>query len=265
MATPAFIYGNALYDNRATATFNGAAIGDFTNAIDYRSDTSVQLRNTSISTRLEVTMSADTTISGWGVYFDTFNDTAEILKLYYEENLGSYTQLASSTIRDGDNGVFLDDFTEVTVLSGRKLRIVFTADLGFYHTIRQVVVGKFIQPELGQYAGLKFPTFHDGYKLEGRKTTNASYTGPRIRRTDRITKLNLEYMTQSFYRNTWQDFAAHAVKYPFLYHPDYVSDDQEGSFCFCDKMDNDKHMGVQDRMAINWTLRHKVGSGYVST
>jgi len=76
----------------------------------------------------------------------------------------------------------------------------------------------------------------------------------RIKRADRMNTLDIQYMTRSFFTNTWRPFASHAVRFPFYYD----AGDGRGSLCFAEQMNPPQHSGVEDRLDISWKLRHKV-------
>ena len=160
------------------------------------------------------------------------------------------TTLATINIAAGDSGIERATFATTSVTAATTLTVLITGSV----KIREVVVGKVVQPELGQYSGLIFPTFQGGNKIGNPRQVNASMMPSRIKRADRMNTLDIQYMTRSFFDNTWKPFASHAVRFPFYYD----AGDGRGSLCFAEQMNPPQHSGVEDRLDISWKLRHKV-------
>jgi hypothetical protein len=151
-------------------------------------------------------------------------------------------------------------FSSVTVLSGRKIRFVITA--GTELLIRQLVVGEAMVAETGQFASMQYPTLLGGLKLTNSISANGSIIGRDVKRVERMGSLNLDLLTPSWVRSTWEPFAYHAARYPFIYVPNFAAYPNEVAFSVAESIDAPSNMGKGARMAVQWKLRHVVADEY---
>ena len=182
-------------------------------------------------------------IEGFAVFYDAAS--AGTVSLSY-----GGTTLGTINIAAGESGIDRATFSTISAIAGTVLTLSITGSV----RIREVVAGEVVQPELGQYSGLVFPTFQGGNKTGNPRQINASMMPSRIKRTDRMNSLDIQYMTRSFFDDTWRPFAKHAARFPFYYD----AGDGRGSMAFAEQMNPPQHSGVEDRMDISWKLRHKV-------
>jgi hypothetical protein len=233
---PTMIYGRVIND--PTLTFSGTVVDGSNTAI------SDDLTSTFFQGNGQFDYLANAnTIEGMAVFYDAASSGA--VSLIY-----GGTTLATINIAAGDSGIERATFATTSVTAATILTVLITGSV----KIREVVVGKVVQPELGQYSGLIFPTFQGGNKIGNPRQVNASMMPSRIKRADRMNTLDIQYMTRSFFDNTWKPFASHAVRFPFYYD----AGDGRGSLCFAEQMNPPQHSGVEDRLDISWKLRHKV-------
>lgn len=233
---PTMIYGRVINDG--TLTFSGTVVDGSNTAI------SDDLTSTFFQGNGQFDYLADAhTIEGMAVFYDAASSGA--VSLIY-----GGTTLATINIAAGDSGIERATFATTSVTAATILTVLITGSV----KIREVIVGKVVQPELGQYSGIIFPTFQGGNKIGNPRQVNASMMPSRIKRADRMNTLDIQYMTRSFFDNTWKPFASHAVRFPFYYD----AGDGRGSLCFAEQMNPPQHSGVEDRLDISWKLRHKV-------
>lgn len=235
---PTMIYGRAI--NNATLTFSGQppVFGSVTAISDDLTSTFFQGNG-----QFNYLVDQDYSVEGLAVFYDAASSGA--VSLIY-----GGTTLATINIAAGESGIDRATFSTVSVTAATTLTVLITGSV----KIREVVVGKVVQPELGQYSGLIFPTFQGGNKIGNPRQVNASMMPSRIKRADRMSTLDIQYMTRSFFNSTWKPFASHAVRFPFYYD----AGDGRGSLCFAEQMNPPQHSGVEDRLDISWKLRHKV-------
>lgn len=257
MILPKFLYDSAL--RGITPSWSGTTVSGFeiANATDWR-DFSLFRANDG---NADWTVTANTTIDSWAFYCKTFEGTGDnTLTLSYESSAGVFTQLSQSTVVGGK--VRLLEFNEVTVLSGRRIRINVNVGTGNLD-IRQLAVGQVVESEMGQFADLVNPTFTHGYKMTNTISQNGSVLNRSIKRVERSSQLNLENLTESWYRANIEPFAKHVVKYPFFYQPNPRDYPNECSFSVVEKMGQPKPTGKGDRISISWSLRNLSGDEHL--
>lgn len=238
-----------------TPTWSGTTTAEKTpaNAVDWR-DFSLFQADTG---NLDYTMTADTTISAVSIFVATTAGTNSIV-LQYESAPSTFTTLHTYSTPSGT--LTLNTFGSVTVLTGRKIRFAITAATSM--DIRQLVVGQVMTAEQGQFATMQYPTLLGGLKITNTIATNGSVIGRDIKRVERTGMLQLEYLTPSWVRNTWEPFAYHAARYPFIYQPDPTNYPNEVGFTSADQIVPAKNMGKGSFMAIDWKLKHVVADQY---
>lgn len=235
---PTMIYGRAI-NGDAVLTFSGTVVDGSNTAISDDLTSTFFQGNGQFNYLVDQTYS----VEGIGVFYDAAGSGA--VSIIY-----GGTTLATINIAAGESGIDRATFGTVNVTAATTLTVLITGSV----KIREVVVGKVVQPELGQYSGLIFPTFQGGNKIGNPRQVNASMMPSRIKRADRMSTLDIQYMTRSFFNSTWKPFASHAVRFPFYYD----AGDGRGSLCFAEQMNPPQHSGVEDRLDISWKLRHKV-------
>jgi len=246
MIKPKILYGNAL--RGITPTFSGTTVSGKgpENATDWQ-DFSFFTAN---SGTLDYTVGADTDIDAIAIYVATTAGTNSI-ELQYESAPATFTSLKTFSTPSGT--LDIEEFTGVTVSSGRIIRIIITAATTM--NIRQIVVGEVMEAEVGQFASMTYPTLLGGVKASNAISQNGSILSRSIKRIERVGNLELDYLTASWVRSTWEPFAAHAARYPFIYQPDPTNRPTEVAFAVASGgIEAPKNMGKGDRMSIQMKL-----------
>lgn len=238
MIKPKFLYNNVLRDD---------TIEELT---DWRDYTIADKGNQNT----DYTVSADRTIDGWAFYAaaTVAEQTGATLTLYYESSAGVFTQL------DQVVGVWgkirMREFSSVTVLSGRRIRIT-TSGIGGTLPFRQFAVGQVLEAEQGQYMDAINPDFTYGYRATNTISQNGSIIARDIKRVEKTGKLNIQYLTEAWFRANWEPLAKHAVKYPFFYQPNPRDYPNEVAFASASKMSVPKRSGLESRLDVSWDLK----------
>jgi hypothetical protein len=255
MILPIFLYDNVL--RGITPTWSGTTVTDSepANSTDWR-DFSLFEADTGT---LDFEMSTDTDIDSVSVFVSTYSGGgSESIVLQYESSPSTFTAL--KTISPCGGKLTFGQFSSVTVLSGRKIRFVITA--GTTLLIRQLVVGEAMVAETGQFASMQYPTLLGGLKLTNSISANGSILGRDVKRVERMGSLNLDLLTPAWVRGTWEPFAYHAARYPFIYVPNFAAYPNEVAFSVAESIDAPSNMGKGERMAVQWKLRHVVADEY---
>jgi len=207
---------------------------------------------------LDYTVSADTDIDAASIYTAT-NTAATTIALKYESGVSSFTTLKTWTATSGK--LTLDTFSSVTVSSGRRIRLSFS---GGDINVRQLVVGEKLEAEQGQYADMTYPTLTGGVKTSNVVSVNGSIIGRTIKRLERRGVLSLEYLSASFYRNSFEQFAQHAARRPFIYQPNPAGRPNDVAFAAVEGgIQSPQNMaGMGDRMSMSWKLHMLVADEY---
>lgn len=243
------LYGNVLRD-ATTTTYSGTTASgfEFSNATDHFDWT--LFRASSGSTDLDFTMGANTDIDSFSVYTKTVSGTNSIT-LKYESGVSSFTTLQTYTAVSGK--LTFDSFNSVTVSSGRRIRISFTVATSL--DVRQLWVGEYMEMQRGQWSGIMPPTLTQGIKVTNNISVNGSFLGRSIKRTERKGKIELEHLTESWVRDTWEPFALHATKKPFILKwSDNTAYSDEVGYCFAENVMGPKN-AQNGYMSVEMPLR----------
>jgi len=198
---------------------------------------------------LDYTMSDSTDIDAATIYTAT-NTATTTIALKYESGVSSFTTLKTWTATSGK--LTLDEFSGVTVSSGRRIRLSFS---GGDINVRQIVVGEVLEAEQGQFTTMKWPTLTGGVKNSNVMSVNGSIIGRSIKRLERKGMLDLEYLSASWYRANFEPFVQHAARYPFIYAPDLDGRETEVAFAAVEGgIQSPENMGLGDRMSSKMKL-----------
>jgi len=254
MIKPKFLWDSAI--RGITPTFSGTTIAGKTpaNATDWR-DFSFFTADTG---NLDYVMTSDTTIDAVSIFVATYTGGgSESIALKYESSPSTFTTLATLSTTGGK--LSLTEFTEVTVLTGRKIRFVITA--GTSLDIRQLVVGPILEAETGQYQGMQDPILLGGLKSTNTISANGSIIQRSIKRLERMSTLELTYLSPAFVRGDWEDFSRHAARYPFIYAWNFGEYPLSIGFSVGD-VKPAKVTGPAELMAVSWKIRSLVADEY---
>jgi len=231
------IFGRVLYNNvikgLATAfsgtTLSGKPPASATDWADY----SVFSAD---SGNLDYTVAVDTAIDSVAIYVQTIAGTNSIV-LQYESSASTFTTLKTFSAPSGT--LDYEEFTGVTVAAGRKIRFVITAATVL--NIRQLVVGPKLVFPIGQWATVTPSSFLQGVKVTNNIGQNGSVLGRSLKRLERSGKIDLDYLTDAFIRASWEPFALHAARYPFIYAWDYSGHADDIAFAYSTKTEAPSH------------------------
>ena len=185
---------------------------------------------------LDFTMTSDTDIDCVAIYVASGAGTNSI-ELQYESAPATYTSLKTFSAPTGT--LDIEEFTGVTVASGRNIRFVITAATTI--DIRQLMVGEVLEMPTGQWASASPPVFTQGVKVTNNIGANGSVLGRSIKRLERSGKIQLDYLTDSFVRNSLEPFIQHASRYPFIYQWDPTNNPTDVSFSYAEKINPATH------------------------
>ena len=246
---PRVLYGNVLRD-ATTTTYSGATASgfDFANATDYLDWT--LFRASSGSTDLDFTVGANTDIDAVSIYTKTVSG-ANTITLQYESSVSAFTTLQTYTAVSGK--LTFDAFNSVTVSSGRRIRFVFSVATTL--DVRQLWVGEYLEMQRGQWNTATSPILTQGIKVSNNISVNGSFLGRSIKRTERSGRLQLDHLTQDWVRDSWEPFAQHCAKRPFIlqWYTGTAYSDEIG-YCFAEKITAPQNAG-NSFMSVDMPLR----------
>ena len=243
------LYNNVLRD-ATTVTYSGTETSGFEkeNATDYFDWT--LFRTSSGSTSLDFTVGTDTDLDSVSAYVKTVGGTNSIT-LQYESSVSAFTTLQTYSAPSGS--LTFDTFNSVTVSSGRRIRFSIVSATSI--DIRQLWAGEYMEFQRGQWATATPPTLTQGIKVSNNISVNGSFLGRSIKRTERSGKISLEHLTQDWVRDTWEPFADHCARSPFVYlWSDNTAYSSEVGYCFAENIVVPKNAG-NSFMSVEMPLR----------
>ncbi len=247
------LHENNLAGGVTSVSYSGTEIDGFNkeNLYDYK-DFSTFKPQVSATTTMDFTLSGNQTIDTICVFAAKVGDTGLDINLYYESSPSTYTLLEALTDVDGD--LSWDEFNQVTVSSGRKIRLEFISDATQYE-IRQIFVGPRTTFERGQWVGVNPPTLTQGIVQSNNISENGAILGTNVKRVDVKSSIDLQYCTPSWVRNTWETFSLHASKgrsFFYSWSPDEYPDDVV--FCVASKINPPKNTSPTPLMSVSMPL-----------
>lgn len=249
--------GRVLYSNvlrGITPTFSGTTIAAKppASAIDWQDFTYF----TSNTGNLDYTVSADTDIDAVAIYVRTVAGSNSI-ELQYESSPSTFTSLKTFSAPSGT--LDYEEFSGVTVSSGRKIRFVITAATTM--DIRQLVVGEKLEFQQGAWATVTPPIFTQGVKVTNTIGQNGSVLGRSIKRLERSGKIQLDHITDAWVRASWEPFTQHAARYPFIWVWDYTGHPNDVGFAYAEKIEAAQHASA-GYLSASMPIRWLVGDEY---
>lgn len=242
MIKPRFLYNNIL------------RLATVTELTDWRDFTYLLKGGGSV----DWTIPTEQTIDAWSVYTGWVDNTSTTAtcQLQYESSPSVFTTIETIDQDDFLGLISLRTFSEVTVAAGRRIRVNFSVN-GETPAYRQICVGQYLESEIGQYTDASNPRFTYGYKSTNTIAQNGSILNRSIKRIERTGVLNLQYLTEQWYRDSFEPLAQHAVRYPFIYQPDPTNYPKECAFAVAEQVTQPKRSGagLGSRLDVNWKLR----------
>lgn len=252
MLYPKFLWDSALRGE--TIAWSGASVAAKgpENAVDWRDFSYFEAG----SGNLDFTMSVSTAIDAWSIFVANFTGTgSETIELQYESSPSVFTSLG--TVNPVGGKLTLNEFTEVTVAAGRRIRFVITVGTGTL-LIRQLVVGKVMEAEQGQYVSMTYPDLLGGLKLSNVIAQNGSILGRSVKREERMGQIELDFLSPAWVRGTWEPFARHLARYPFIYQPDPRDNPDVVAFSAAENYGSPSNSNYGDRLSVKFKVRNLV-------
>lgn len=245
--------GRVLYDNvlrGITPSFSGTTLSGKppASATDWADYTSFEAD----SGNLDFVVVADTDIDSVAIYVQTIAGSNSI-ELQYESAPATFTSLKTFSSPSGT--LDYEEFTGVTVAAGRIIRFIITADTVL--NIRQLVVGERLEFSQGAWSSVTPSFFLQGVKKSTNIGQNGSVLGTSIKRLERMGKIELDHLTDSWVRTSWHPFAVHAARYPFIFVWDYAGHADDVAFAYGEKITAPTH-GTAGFLSASMPIRFLV-------
>lgn len=246
------LYENNLTEGVSSVAYSGTEISGFEkeNAYDYL-DFSTFKPQVSATTNLDFTMGGSQTINSIGMFIKKVGGSGLNIVLQYESSPSTYTTLG--TYNDVDGDLTFNTFGQVTVSSGRKIRLEITSDATQYE-IRQLFVGPRLLFQRGQYVGVNPPTMRQGTILNNSISVNGALIGSTVKREKITTRIEQEFLTESWARANWEQFSERASKGKgFFYQWNPTDYPDEVVYCMAQKVDAPENISPTPLMRAGLT------------
>lgn len=246
------LYQNNLAENASSVSYSGTEISGFEkeNLTDYL-DFSTFKPQVSSTTTLDFTMSSDRSINCVGMFVKKVGSSGLNIVLQYESSPSTYTTIG--TFNDSDGNLTINAFSGVTVLGGRNIRFSITSDSTQYE-IRQLFVGSILTLERGQYAGVNPPTLKQGVVQSNSISVNGALIGSTVKREKVTTRIEQEFITESWERSSWELFTTHCTKGKgFFYQWNPTQYPNEVVYCMAQKVDAPENISPTPLMRAGLT------------
>ena len=248
------LYDNAFKDSGVTISYSGTETDRFNkeSAYDYK-DFSTFQPQVSATTNLDIDLATGRTIDAWGIFIEkTDNSGTFTIDLQYESSPSVFTTL--DTVTSADGKLEFNTFTSQAVASSRSIRFRFTLGTGPFY-VRQLMVGEYLEFERGQYAGINPPTLTQGVIQTNNLSENGAILGTNRKRDKVMANINLEHLTESWVRNTWEPFQLHAsYGRGFFYQWNPTEYSSETVYSVAEKITPPKNMGITPLMSVNMPI-----------
>jgi len=125
---------------------------------------------------------------------------------------------------------------------------------------KQIYVGEEMVFPRGQRDGIAPPTLTGGFKLTNNVAINGSIIGTSVVRQDRKSTIELDYLTETYIRDTWEPFAAEhvALGRPFFYLWNFEGFPLEGTFAAAENLSRPVNMSPHPFMSVSLPLRNLI-------
>lgn len=247
------LYENNLVENVASVSYSGTEIDGFNkeNLYDYK-DFSTFKPQVSATTTMDFTLNGNATINSIGVYVAKVGAGGLDLNLYYESSPSTYTLLEAMTNIDGE--LSFNEFSQVTVSSGRKIRLEFVSSSSQYE-IRQIFVGPIMTLQRGQYVGVNPQTLIQGIIQSNNISENGAILGTNVKRVAVNSSIDLQYCTEAWIRLDWDLFVQRAsVGKSFFYQWNPTDYPLEVVFCVASKINPPKNTSPTPLMSVSMPI-----------
>lgn len=246
------LYENNIVEGVSSVAYSGTEISGFEkeNAYDYL-DFSTFKPQVSATTNLDFTMSGNQTVNSVGMFIKKVGGSGLNIVLQYESSPSTYTTLG--TYNDVDGDLTINSFSQVTVSGGRNIRFAITSDATQYE-IRQLFVGPVLTFQRGQYVGVNPPTMRQGTILNNSISVNGALIGSTVKREKITTRIEQEFLTESWARSSWEAFSNRASSGKgFFYQWNPTQYPSEVVYCMAQKVDAPENISPTPLMKAGLT------------
>lgn len=248
--SPSMVKAQILYQNvfrLATPTYSGLEVAGFeaANAYDWRD---FSLFTPATAAVLEVTIPAteiDSSCVWWQDDFVAGDPNAVVVVEAWTG--AAWVAFTTHNKNSGDNASWRD---ASAALTATKVRCTFTGT----DNIRQITVGKRLLFPMGQWKSIAPPKLLHGVVVENVISVNGSILGRNLRRIVKSGDIKLNYLSQTWVRDSWNPFAIHASRYAFFWRWNPVSYPTEVGFCVADKIEAPTNSSPPPLMEVSMPL-----------
>ena len=198
-------------------TYDGVTVAGFdpSNATDWR-DWSLFRVDDGV-TNLQVTLEEDRTLDAFGWYVVPPTElTGDYTMTLQWRDTGAWNTLCTVNINDNGN-LGIATFTAQLVPTTGQVRVQFNVPSGQSLDVRCLCPGYKLQFPTGQHEGIAPPNLRGGIVVTNNISEGGSFLGRNVIRRDIKGDIILMNLTESWVRNYWMDFQAHAERFAFFY------------------------------------------------
>jgi len=248
MATPLILYDNVLKTwPAATESISSTVPYAVQNITDGR-DFSLFRHNSGNTTNVEYSITESKTVDAWGIFTRNLHvDFPPVITLKYRR--GATTTTVDS-FSGAENALKIRKFAAVGLQAGDVVILAFTGEI---LDVRQIYVGKSLEPPQGQYNSMSNPNEQQGLTINTTISRTGDVLDRSVKRTERTGNLEISHVTESWYRTYWEPFAVHAQRKPFFYLPDPLVD-SDAVFSTASAVVPGRPMGIGNLFSVKWKL-----------
>ena len=250
MATPLILYDNVLRTWPAPSN-SGSVLGANLpqNLTDGRDFTLYVYRGSGYGTSVvSYDITEAKTIDAWAYFVANVSADSSTIELSYTRS-GVNTVITSATGALKDRMKILK-FTPVELQAGDVVKLSFSGDQMY---VRQIYVGKVLEPPQGQYNSMTNPNNKPNMKINSVISRTGDVISRTIAKEASDSNLEISHVTESWYRTYWEPFAVHAQRKPFFYLPDPLVD-SDAVFSTASAVVPGQPMGIGDLFSVKWKL-----------
>lgn len=248
--------GRILFDNRFRDPSGGAFTYSAAEVVGFEKENAIDWRDFSLfrvaigTSNLDIIHTTDQVIDTLSWYVKQPTNVLAF-DLQFESAPAFFTTLASFSSVVGDPLIGMKTFNQVTVLTGRKLRIAFNAPLSV-EDVRQITVGTRLDFPIGQHQGIAPPNLRGEFVTTNLIAVNGSFIGRDKVRADLRGQIALEFVQpQTFVRDKWLALMEHAERFAFFYAWNLDDFPKEVVFAWARETPRPINAGPETKMTVN--------------
>lgn len=256
------LYENAARDAGVINTYSGITVTDkeFQNSYDWRDFSIFAVEQNEVNTQLDITLLTTRDIDNVGLWVKPLGSGTGNIELFYESAPAVFTSIQDWDV-DVDDGLMIhEDFSSLNVVAGRKIRWQFNTGATNRMLIRQLAVGERLDFPIGQRDGVAPTALNGDMIIDSNISVNGSVVGRSVRRMDRMSTIELEYLTEAFVRGDWQNFTTHAISNAFFYRQDKINFPLEANFSIATIIPRPMNMMPPPLMKASLPLKNLVNA-----